>query len=391
MNTESTQPQEEQVSAPAQPRSYNPFIDSVNEKPYTQMNVGVNPTQMSGSIPEPQYQPNMIRGNENPYGMLNDDFGSSMGQSQRGGDTVNPSMNSLPDADKKLGAEHMAKLIIDGYEQLHTFANKGLQVPERKIRKLVAEGEIDLSVEIPYDYGKTITAGEFFQEFNEQNKDTLTVTKEFKKEVTPVLTRVLQKRGAGVTDEQYLIYLFGKDILVKGVIFSQIRGTMNDMINVMKEYTTTIKENGGMPAQAPDKPRATPPPPPPPPSPSASYEQLPDEPNVPVTSDDFNFRTNETVMDSTVQKHQVPQSGKSRLMAQKKREREIEEAMKRAKQLEGGKPSTSYADAINAKKSGKRGRKPKDYIVPLDEEQIAEAIVLRESKPVEKDKIEGLD
>ena len=78
-------------------------------------------------------------------------------------------------------------------------------------------------------------------------------------------------------------------------------------------------------------------------------------------------------------------------MAQKKRDREIEQAMERAKQMAGEKPKSSYADAINAKKSGKRGRKPKDYIIPLDEEQIAEAIVLRESKPVEKDKIEGLD
>ena len=65
--------------------------------------------------------------------------------------------------------------------------------------------------------------------------------------------------------------------------------------------------------------------------------------------------------------------------------------MERAKNMSGEKPATSYADAIKAKKSGKRGRKPKDYIVPLDEEQIAEAIVLRESKPVDKDKIEGLD
>jgi hypothetical protein len=392
MSTEATpQPQEQQQTVSTQPKSYNPFIAPVNEKPYAQMSVEVGQQQLSSPIPEPSFQSNRVSPHENPYGMLNDDFGASMGQAQRGGDTFNPSMNSLPDADKKLGAEHMAKLIVDGYEQLHTFANKGLQVPERKIRKLVAEGEIDLSVQIPYDYGKTITAGEFFQEFNEQNKDTLTVSKEFKKEVTPVLTRVLQKRGAGVTDEQYLIYLFGKDILVKGVIFSQIRGTMNDMINVMKEYTTTIKENGGVQPQAAEKPRATPPPPPPPPSPSASYEQLPDEPIVPFDSDDFNFKSNETVMDSTVQKHQVPQSGKARLMAQKKRDREIEQAMQRVNNISVEKPKTSYADAINAKKSGKRGRKPKDYIVPLDEEQIAEAIVLRESKPVEKDNIEGLD
>lgn len=391
MSNEATQPTQDQNPTQVnQPKSYNPFIDAVIEKPYTQMNVGVNSNQMSSGIPEPQIQPSMIRGNENPYSMLGEDFGSTMGQSNRGGtDTVNPSMNTLPDADKKMGAEHMAKLIVDGYEQLHLFANKGLQLPERKIRKLVAEGEIDLSVQIPYDYGKTISAGEFVQEFNEQNKDTLTVSKEFKKEVTPVLTRVLQRRGAGVTDEQYLIYLFGKDILVKGVIFAQLRGTMNDMINVIKEYTVSLKENGGVPQQPTQKQKA--PPPPPPPTATSYYEQMPDEPNVPTDSNDFNFRTNEVVMNSTVQKHKVPESGKARLMSQKKRDREIEQAMQQAKKLETNKPTSSYLDAIKAKKSGKRGRKPKDYIIPLDEEQIAEAIILRETKPVDKDKIEGLD
>lgn len=392
MSNEATPQQEQQQPIQAaqntQQKNYNPFIDAVSEKPYTQMNVGVNPQQMTGAIPEPTYQPNTIRGNENPYGMLNDDFGASLGQAQnRGNQPVNPAMNNVPDGDKKMGAEHMAKLIMDGYEQIHVFANKGLQIPERKVRKLVAEGEIDLTVQIPYEYGRTITAGEFIQDFNEQNKDTLTVSKEFKKEVTPVLTRVLEKRGAGVTDEQFLMYMFGKDILVKGVIFTQIRGTMTDMINVIKEYTVALKENGGAMPNMEDKPRATPPPPPP--SSPMEPDNTPVTPYVPVDSDDFNFRTNEAVVESTVQKHKVPESGKARLMAQRKRDREIEQAMQRANG--SNKPSSSYQEEIAKRKSGKRGRKPKDYIVPLDEEQIAEAIVLAETKPKEKDKIEGLD
>jgi hypothetical protein len=71
---------------------------------------------------------------------------------------------------------------VDGYEQLHVFANKALQFPESKLRKLESEGLVNLNIEIPYDYGKTITAGEFVKEFNEQNKDALTVSREFKKE-----------------------------------------------------------------------------------------------------------------------------------------------------------------------------------------------------------------
>ena len=208
MSNEVNQPMEGQPTpiqdaAPTQTRSYNPFIAPVNEKPYAQMSVDVGQQQLSSPIPEPSFLSNRVSSHENPYDMLNNDFGAGIGGGAprgRASEPINPSFNKIPDAEAKMGAEHMAKLIIDGYEQLHVFANKGLQVPERKLRKLVAEGEIDLSVEIPYDYGKTISAGDFVKDFNEQNKDTLSVSKEFKKEVTPVLTRVLQKRGAGVTD-----------------------------------------------------------------------------------------------------------------------------------------------------------------------------------------------
>ena len=399
--SEQQNPQEQQAAQPQQQasqqvRSYNPFIDVVNEKPYTQMNVNVGANQVGSSIPEPVFSANTISSNENPYNMLNDDFGASLGAAQKPNAPINPSMNNIPDADSKLGADHMAKLIVDGYEQLHIFANKGLQIPERKLRKLESEGEIDLTVEIPYDYGKTITAGEFIKEFNEQNKDTLTVSKEFKKEVTPVLSRVLAKRGAGVTDEQYLMYLFGKDILVKGVIFSQIKGTANDMINVIKDYTTALRENGVSPVpKQKAESKAPPPPPQTPPDDFGPYDApspdvTPVYPNVPVDSDDFNFRTNETVMESSVQKHRVPESGKARLMAQKKRDREIAQAMAK---YSGQEPKKStYEEAMSKRKNnnGKRGRKPKDY-VKMSEEQIAEAIVLNEQKPIDKDKIHGLD
>ena len=401
--TEEQNPLQEPVQASPQTATqskpnYNPFIDVVNEKPYSQMNVNVNQNQMTGAIPEPSFSANSVNSTENLYNKLNDDFATS--STQNASAPFNPSMNNIPDADSKLGAEHMAKLIIDGYEQLHIFANKGLQIPERKLRKLESEGEIDLSIEIPYDYGKSITAGEFIKEFNEQNKDTLTVSKEFKKEVTPVLTRVLQKRGAGVTDEQYLGYLIGKDILVKGVIFSQIKSTANDMINVIKENTLALRENGGMPQKQKSKAKNTPPPPNPPEAPSSKYTyyETPTKPSaptseyteVPTSADDFNFRNNEVVMESTVQKHKIPESGKARLMAQKKRDREIAQAV--AKYSTDKPKSSSYDEALNQRKNanGKRGRKAKDY-VKMSEEQIAEAIVLNEQKPVDKDKIFGLD
>lgn len=116
----------------------------------------------------------------------------------------------------------------------HGLANNGLKISERKLNQLQAEGEINLNAMISYEYGKTIRAGEFFQLYNQQVSNVLTVSEEFKEEVTPVLERVLAKRGIGLTDEQYLIYAFGKDIAAKSILFFQHRGTLNHMLETIK-------------------------------------------------------------------------------------------------------------------------------------------------------------
>ena len=368
MSTEQNIPTEEVKPKPS-PSNYNPFLEQVSEKPYSTVNVGVTQEQLKASIPEPVYSPFSVDSNENPYNMLGGDGQPSGGGQKRESAPFNPMMNDVSDGDKKMGAQHMAKLLVDGYEQLHVFGNKALQVPERKIRKLEKEGLIDLSIPIPYEYGKTITAGEFLQDYNEQNKDALTVSREFKKEVTPVLTRVLEKRGAGLTDEQYLGFLVGKDLIVKLVIVAQLRSTMNDMINVIKDYTEATRAGNGVPPQ----PQA-PTPQPTAPQPTAPQPQY-QEPSH--SAPDFNFQDNEVVMNSTVQQMKVPNTGKARVIAQIEKEKKWK---KDADSVGGG---SSYEQAMRERKnSGKRGRKKAaDYIdeVKMDEEQIAEAIVLNET------------
>ena len=375
-NTENNQQEQPQPQV-VQVKSYNPFIDVVNEKPYTTMSVSANASQVTSPIPEPSYQPNSVRVNENPYSMLNEGMGGGMGGNSGAPPPINPALNNVPDSELKMGAENVAKLMVDGYEQLHVFGNKWLQISQRKLRKMVAEGDIDLSVEIPYDYGKTITAGEFIQEFNEQNKDTLTVSKEFKKEVTPVLTRVLQKRGAAMTDEQYLGFLILKDVGLKAIIVTQVKSSMNEMLNVIKDYTQAIRESGTSMPPPPTQP-SNPKPSRPTPTSQPKFEE-PDH-----ASERFNFEDNETVMAATVQAHKVPNSGRAKAIAARKKDEQMKAAFDKT---QGG---NSYEQAMKTKKTGKRGRKPKDYL-QMDEEQIAEAIVLRETKEVDKDKIQGLD
>jgi len=386
MSNEQPIPTQVPTPTPESVKSYNPFLENVSEKPYTNLSVGVSEQQMSNPIPEPSFTPRSVNIGENPYDNLGGDSSSNSGGGSGGGGRatpppINPSMNDVNDSDKKLGAQHMAKLLVDGYEQLHVFANKSLQFNEKKLRKLVADGEIDLGVQIPYEYDKYISAGEFIQEFNDQNKDTLTVSREFKKEVTPVLTRVLEKKGASLTDELYLGFLVGKDLVVKVFIVAQMRSTMNDVINVIKDYTIAVKTNGA--PTPPPKPQANPTPTPTPP------QQTYQEPNH--NASDFNFQDNEVVMNSSVQQMQVPSTGKQRVIEQIKKEKKWKQDSEKVS------VNSSYEQAMKSRSSnGKRGRKPKDYInnVPLDEEQIAEAIVLNETinQPrKQKDPFEGLD
>jgi hypothetical protein len=238
---------------------YNPLDESVNEKPYSQPNFRASAESLGASIPEPNYTAPPV-GNEDAYKEINKDM-SGGGASSGEKTTVNPSLNEVPNEDKKMAAKHLCNLILDGYSQIKTFANQSLKFSERKINKLVADGEIDLSAPVTYDYGSVISGGEFIKSFNEQVKDTFVVTEEFKKEAKPVLQRVLEKRGAGLTDEQYLIYLFGKDLALDGVTYFQIRRQMSDVIDTMKEYTEAYKQNNPSKGETFKTPPYSPPPP----------------------------------------------------------------------------------------------------------------------------------
>jgi len=352
--------------------SYNPLMDNVNEKPYSSQGITASQEQLNYAIPEPSYQPQSVGSRENPYKTIQNGGSMSSGGGDKEPPPINPSMNPLGDAEKKEGAKHMAKLIIDGYEQMHVFANKGLQFNPSKLRKLEAEGLINLSIPLPDGYGNTITAGGFIQEFNDQSKDALTVSSAFKKETTPILERVLAKRGAGLTDEQMLIYLFGKDIAVKGVLFYQMKSTMNEMIEIIKQQTEAYSGGGGTPPTMPNdtktKENTT----------TQPYAYAPSqEPQVDVNAQDFNFQTNDTFVASKVSNMEVPKTGRDRIIAQKQREKKWKDDIEKASS--GG---SSYEEALAKRKTGVRGKKKSisDYVKGADKKEITDAIILTETK-----------
>ena len=232
---------------------YNPLDEQVNEKSYTTPNTNTQGIDLNAPIPEPRFSPPPI-----------DKKTISQEQPKPPKpEPLNPEMKNLGKKDTEMAAGHMAKLVIQGYEWMHQLANKGLQISEKKLNRLQAEGEINLNAMIDYDYGKKIRAGDFFMEYNQQVSNILTVSQEFKDEATPLLEKVLAKRGIGMTDEQALMFVFGKDIAAKSMIFFQQRAQMNYMLNTIKEAT--------MSAYA----QAAAPPPPPPPTPQPQPQPQP--------------------------------------------------------------------------------------------------------------------
>lgn len=231
------------------PVDYNPLDEAVNEKPYTTPNVNTSNVNLNAPIEEPRFAPPPIDTKKN---IRRDEPKAPKP------DPVNPEMRNLGKKDTEMAASHMAKLILQGYEWMHDLANKGLKVSERKLNKLQADGEINLNAMIDYDYGKKIRAGDFFIEYNQQVANVLQVSPEFKEEVTPILEKVLAKRGIGMTDEQMLMFLFGKDIAAKSMIFFQQKAQMNMMIASIKEATTSQYAQAAPPPPPPSRPQPQP-------------------------------------------------------------------------------------------------------------------------------------
>jgi len=205
---------------------FNPLDEPVNEKKYSQPNVNVGDIDMTTPIGEPNFTPPPFQKKK-----------TNIKEEPKKHEPLNSDLKGLSKKDVDMSAKAAAKMILQGYDWVHMLANKGLKVSEKKLTKLQAEGEINLNALIDYDYGKRMRAGEFFEEYNRQVEGVLVVSDEFKEEVTPVLERVLSKRGIGMTDEQMLMFMFGKDIAAKSLIFFQQRQVLKSMIESIKEAT----------------------------------------------------------------------------------------------------------------------------------------------------------
>jgi hypothetical protein len=240
---------------------FSPLDEAIAEKAYTKPNVKFNANDMNNDIPEPSFIPPPMGSDE-----MNEED-----KVKKPIEPFNQEMKDMPKKDKHDAANKVAQMIMTGYKWANSYADSKLLFDPKKIQKMEINGEINLSVQVPISATDTISAGEFIQEYNDQSKDTITVSKEFEDEFVPALTKVLEKRGVGMTDEQYCVYLLGKDMLVKGFLVAQSISVKKEMLNMLKEINSTLQQQAPQP-QAPQQPTYT--------EPIAPQPQYNEAPNV---------------------------------------------------------------------------------------------------------------
>lgn len=188
---------------------YNPLGQNVEEKNYTKANIKV-----TGAIPEisePMFAPPTLDELDLREGEEDEDEDPLFGKQD---------LNDLPPKEKKESSAQFVELILQGYSALHAFGQKFAIINDQKLYEKQAKGEIDLRMHIPISEKQSVGVVDFVDSYNKEVVETLSVDDDFKESVRPVMERIAEKKGYGLSDEQFLLIMFGKDFIQKtaGVI-----------------------------------------------------------------------------------------------------------------------------------------------------------------------------
>ena len=112
-------------------------------------------------------------------------------------------------------------------------------------------GEISPSLEVPIDEeGNTLGLMQYIQEYNNQLDDAIKLEDDFVAKVRPPMIRVFQKKGLAMTDEQYLLFAFGSDIVTKGAMVYQLTKQNKKLIEMWKDQSISSTKPASSPAPA---------------------------------------------------------------------------------------------------------------------------------------------
>ena len=198
--------------------SKHPMLSKdVDVKNYGGINIEMSEQEKNSPIPEPAFTP--------PPFQMDEDEDVAEPQQTKEKKQQQPFIEELEDmsaGEKKRQADAMADMAIGVYSYLHKAAEGLCKINEDKARESHLKGDINLNAKITYDDGTIRTVEQVIVEYNSGTSDVLTVSQEFKDNVRPLLTRILLKKGIGLTDEEMLAYYVVMDLVQKVPIVIQL-------------------------------------------------------------------------------------------------------------------------------------------------------------------------
>lgn len=251
---------EPSTTAMPEVNTFNPLSDSAIERDYSTPKIQEG---VVGDLEEPTFHAksfDQVKREQNAPPTSNSGSNAPIGASQDPMMNPNPAMNQLDDAEKRMASESMVDAVLDTYDTLCTLGAAVGKIKEEKINQLIANGKIERNRRIPVDeYGNSVSVVEFIRGYNEQVGQAVQPDPAFRKKVRPPMVRVFSKRGWGMTDEQFLLFAFGKDISVKTITLFSMKKGVND---ILKRLVAENAENNSASTPPPPRPQSPPPPPP---------------------------------------------------------------------------------------------------------------------------------
>ncbi len=217
---------------------YSPLDEPVKERAYTTPNI--DSSNLEAELEEPTFSaPNF------------DDFNTEESEPN----SFNPAIDNLDKKEQMYATEQMVDTVLDVYGKAHILANRYTKIKEEKIAEAMETGDINPSLEVPIDeMGNTLGLMQYVQEYNAQLSDAIKLEDEFVQKVRPPMIRVFQKKGLAMTDEQYLLFAFGSDIVTKGAMVYQLVQQNKKLMEMWKEQSTyTPPKNNNTPPSSPSQ------------------------------------------------------------------------------------------------------------------------------------------
>lgn len=246
MENENNQAQEQGFTS-----AFSPLEENVTQRDYTRPKVQIEDIT---PIEEPAFViPTFEELDQNFKTQLGEDdpSGSSDPRKVWGSDSdvssANPYVENLDKKEQKMASQAMVEAILDGYSGLKKWSNNLVKLDPNKIKKAINNGEIDGDIAIPIGGGQTVPLMQYVEMYNSETSEVIGMTDEFREKVSPVLLRVLMKRGIGMTDEQLLAYYFGMDLITTGAQIFALRSQNNALISQLKEMSAS----GNVPRTSP--------------------------------------------------------------------------------------------------------------------------------------------